>query len=140
VRVPTAVAGALAVAAAVMVVLALTAGDESDERAAPPPTATPAATAAAARGDRDGLDVWIEHCCGSCHALAAANAHGFIGPDLGASLKGVPASYIKDSIVAPSKAAPAGYTVGAMPEDYAARIPPDDLDRLVKFLQASARR
>jgi mono/diheme cytochrome c family protein len=140
VRVATAVAGALAVAAAVMVVLAFTGGDESDERAAAPPTATPAATAAASSGERDGLAVWAEQGCGSCHTLAAANAHGFIGPDLASSLKGVPASYIKDSIVAPSKAAAAGYTVGGMPEDYAARISPDDLDRLVTFLQQSARR
>jgi mono/diheme cytochrome c family protein len=137
VRIATAVAGALAVAAAVMAVLAFTGGDE---RAAAPPTATPAATAAAVSGERDGLDVWTEHGCGSCHALAAANAHGFIGPDLGSSLRGVPASYIKDSIVAPAKAAAAGYEVGAMPEDYAARIPPDDLDRLVTFLRQSARR
>jgi mono/diheme cytochrome c family protein len=140
VRVATAVAGALAVAAVVMVVLAFTAGDDSDERAAAPPTATPAATAAAAGGKRDGLDVWAEHGCGSCHTLAAANAHGFIGPDLGSSLRGVPASYIKDSIVAPNKAAAAGYTVGAMPDDYASRISPDDLDRLVTFLHQSARR
>jgi cytochrome c oxidase subunit II len=136
VRVATAAAGALAVAAVVMTVLAFTAGGESDERAAAPPTATPAAP----RGDRDGLDVWAEQGCGGCHTLAAANAHGFIGPDLGSSLKGVPASYIKDSIVAPNRAAAAGYTVGGMPEDYAARIPPDDLDRLVTFLQQSARR
>jgi mono/diheme cytochrome c family protein len=130
----TAVAAALAVAAAVMVVLAFTAGDE---RAAAPPTATPAATAAAGR---DGLDVWTEQGCGSCHTLAAANSRSSMGPDLGASLAGVPASYIKDSIVAPNKAAAAGYTVGMMPEDYAARIAPDDLDRLVRFLQQSARR
>jgi mono/diheme cytochrome c family protein len=140
VRVATAVAAALAVAAVVMVVLALTAGDEGDERAAPPPTATPAASAAASRGERDGLDVWAEQGCGSCHTLAAANAHGFVGPDLASSLKGVPTSYIKESIVAPSKAAAAGYSVGAMPEDYASRINPEDLDRLVSFLRASARR
>jgi mono/diheme cytochrome c family protein len=137
VRIPIAVAGALAVAAAVMVVLAFTAGDE---RAAAPPTATPAATAAASSGARDGLAVWAEQGCGSCHTLAAANAHGLIGPDLGSSLRGVPASYIKDSIVAPSRAAAAGFTVGAMPDDYASRISPDDLDRLVTFLQESARR
>jgi mono/diheme cytochrome c family protein len=135
VRVATAAAGALAVAAVVMTVLAF-AADGSDERAAAPPTATPAAPS----GERDGLDVWAEQGCGSCHALAAANAHGFIGPDLASSLKGVPASYIKDSIVAPNKAAAAGFTVGGMPEDYAARISPDDLDRLVTFLQQSARR
>jgi mono/diheme cytochrome c family protein len=131
------IAGALVIAAAGMAVVAFTAGDDDDERAAAPPAATPSATVSA---ERTGLTVWTEQGCGSCHTLAAANAHGFIGPDLGSSLQGVPASYIKDSIVAPSKAAAAGFTVGGMPEDYATRISPDDLDRLVTFLQQSARR
>jgi mono/diheme cytochrome c family protein len=133
----TAVAAALVAAAAVMVVLAFAGGNDDDERAAAPPTATPAAPPA---GARDGLAVWVEHGCGSCHTLPAANAHGVLGPDLESSLKGVPASYIKDSIVAPNKAVAAGYSAGMMPEDYATRIAPDDLDRLVSFLQASARR
>jgi mono/diheme cytochrome c family protein len=137
VRITTAVAGGCATAAAVIAVLAFTTGNDSEERAAAPPTATPAAPAAPAR---DGRAVWGEQGCGSCHTLAAANSHGFIGPDLGASLKGVPASYIKESIVAPDRAAAAGYTTGMMPSDYAARIAPGDLDRLVSFLQASARR
>jgi mono/diheme cytochrome c family protein len=137
VRIATAVAGGLATAAAVMAVLAFTTGDESEERAAAPPTATPASPAA---DGRDGLAVWAEQGCGSCHTLAAANSRGFIGPDLASSLKGVPASYIRESIVAPDKAAAAGYATGMMPSDYASRIAPDDLDRLVSFLQASARR
>jgi mono/diheme cytochrome c family protein len=126
-----------AVAAAVMVVLAFAGDDEGDERAAAPPTATPAAPPA---GAADGLAVWVEHGCGSCHTLAAANARGTFGPDLGSTLKGVPASYIKESIVAPDKVAAPGFSTGMMPSDYAARIAPDDLDRLVSFLQASARR
>jgi hypothetical protein len=52
----------------------------------------------------------------------------------------VPASYIKESIVAPNKVAAAGYGTGMMPDDYAARIAPDDLDALVSFLLANARR
>jgi hypothetical protein len=132
-----AVAGGLVAAAAVMAVLAFTTGDEGAERAAAPPTATPAAPSAAAG---DGLAVWAEHGCGSCHALAAADSHGFIGPDLGASLAGMPPSYIKDGIVAPNKTAAAGYTAGGMPEDYGSRIAPEDLDRLVSFLRASAAR
>jgi mono/diheme cytochrome c family protein len=139
VRVATAVAGALAIAAVVMVVLALTTGGDGDGRAQAPPTATPAAPAAAGRSSR-GLAVWAAQGCGSCHTLAAANAHGVIGPDLASSLKGVPTSYIKESIVAPGKVAAAGYSTGMMPGDYAARIAPDDLDALVSFLQASARR
>jgi mono/diheme cytochrome c family protein len=131
----TAAAGGFVAAAAVMAALAFATGDGDEERAAAPPTATPAAP-----GGRDGLAVWTEQGCGSCHTLAAANSHGDIGPDLESSLKGVPASYIKESIVAPSKAAAAGYSTGPMPEDYAARIAPEDLDRLVSFLQANARR
>jgi mono/diheme cytochrome c family protein len=137
VTVRTAVAAALIAAAAVMAVLAFTTGDGNDERAAAPPTATPAAPAA---GTDRGLAVWTEQGCGSCHTLAAANSHAPIGPDLGSSLRGMPASYIRESIVAPNKVAAAGYTTGAMPEDYAARIAPDDLDRLVSFLRASANR
>jgi mono/diheme cytochrome c family protein len=134
VRIGTAVAGALAIAAAVMAVLAFTTGGGDDQAA--PPTAPPAA------GGRTsgGLAVWAAQGCGSCHTLAAANAHGVIGPDLASSLKRVPASYIKESIVAPNTVAAAGYTTGMMPDDYAARIAPDDLDALVSFLLANARR
>jgi hypothetical protein len=69
-----------------------------------------------------------------------ANAHGVIGPDLASSLQAGPASYITESIVAPNKAAAAGYSTGLMPGDYASRIAPGDLDRLVSFLKANARR
>ena len=138
-RIATAVAGALAIAAVAMAVLAFTTGGDGDERAAAPPTATPAAPPASGRTS-GGLAVWAAQGCGSCHTLAAANAHGVIGPDLASSLKGVPASYIKESIVAPGKNAAAGYETGMMPEDYAARIAPEDLDALVAFLKANARR
>jgi mono/diheme cytochrome c family protein len=123
-------AGALVIAAAAMVVVAFTAGDDPPE-----PTPQPVAEA----GPRDGLAVWTEQGCGSCHALEAADATGGIGPDLSLSLHGKPASYVKESIVAPSARAAAGYSVGMMPEDYASRIDPTDLDRLVTFLRESAR-
>ena len=129
------IAGALVIAAAGMAVVAFTAGDD-DERAAAPPAATPSATVSA---ERTGLTVWTEQGCGSCHTLAAANATGTLGPDLEQNLKGMPAAYIKESIVAPSKVAAAGYGTGMMPEDYGSRIAPGDLDRLVSFLQQSAR-
>ena len=130
-RIAPLVAGGLVVAAAAMAAVAFTAGDDGD---APEPAApTPAPVA-----DRSGLDVWVEHGCGGCHTLAAANATGTFGPDLEASLEGMPAAYIKESIVAPRAVAAAGYDSGMMPEDYAGRIPPDDLDRLVTFLLQSA--
>jgi len=133
----TAVAGGLVIAAAGMAIVGITADGDDGGRASAPPTATPAA---AGEHARDGLAVWVAQGCGSCHTLAAANAHGDIGPDLGSSLTGVPASYIKESIVAPSAHAAPGYATGMMPEDYASRIAPSELDRLVSFLQASARR
>jgi mono/diheme cytochrome c family protein len=139
-RIATAVAAGLGTAAAVMAVLAFaTGGEGDDERAAAPPAATATPTAAGGSG-RDGLDVWAEQGCGSCHTFAAANASGVIGPDLDANLDGVPAAYIKESIVAPEKVAAAGYGTGMMPDDYASRIAPDDLDRLVSFLRANAGR
>ena len=128
-RPATAVAGGLGIAAAVMVVLAFATGGTTESPTAPP-------TAAA----RDGLDVWVEQGCGSCHTLAAANARGDIGPDLDANLDGVPAAYIEESIVAPAKVAAPGYDAGMMPGDYGSRIEPEDLDRLVSFLLANARR
>jgi hypothetical protein len=55
------------------------------------------------------------------------------------SLKGMPAAYIRDSIVAPSQAAAAGFTTGMMPEDYSSRIPPAELEALVEFIRAGVR-
>ena len=118
-------AGVLVVAAAGMAVAAFAGGDDE----APPPRAV--ATPAPAP---DGLAVWAREGCGGCHTFAAANSHGPIGPDLGASLRKMPGSYIKESIVAPDAAIAAGYAAGTMPEDYAERISPEDLDRLVAFI------
>jgi mono/diheme cytochrome c family protein len=126
------IAGALVVAAAAFAVVAFTAGDDEPERLT---AATPDPTAVALSG---GQGVWEEHGCGSCHKLDAAGSTGTLGPDLELSLNGMPAAYIKEAIVAPAKTAAAGYGVGTMPEDYAARIPPDDLDALVQFLAQSA--
>jgi mono/diheme cytochrome c family protein len=88
----------------------------------PAPAARAAATPA-----RDGLAVWTAQGCGSCHTFAPAGSSGPIGPDLEGALVGKDREYVKRKIVAPR----AGY---AMPEDYATRISPPDLDRLVDFL------
>jgi mono/diheme cytochrome c family protein len=130
VRPATAAAGLLATAAAAMVVTAFAARD-GEERPAPAPT--PAATPAAAH---DGEAVWVANGCGSCHTFAPAGARGQFAPNLAATLKGMPASYIRESIVNPSKVAAAGFSVGMMPEDYGARIPPAELDRLVDYIRA----
>lgn len=134
-RIATAVAGGLVTAAAVMAVLAFTSGADGDKQPAAPSTATSAAPAAG----HGGLAVWIAQGCGSCHTFAAANAHATIGPDLASTLQGMPASYIRKSIVNPSANAAPGYSTGMMPEDYASRIAPGDLARLVSFLRTNAR-
>lgn len=124
-RAATVAAGALACAATAMAAAALASGGGGEAK-----------RAAVSAPARDGKAVWVANGCGSCHTFAPANAHAPIGPDLAATLKGMPASYIRDSIVAPSKAAAPGFGVGVMPEDYAARIPPAELDALVEFIRA----
>lgn len=122
------------VAAAAFAVVAFTTGDDDEPPAPAASTPAPATPAPAS----DGQAVWVKQGCGSCHTLAAAGATGTLGPDLGSSLRGMPAAYIKESIVAPNKVAAAGYGTGVMPADYASRIPPRDLDALVRFLRAAA--
>ena len=130
-------AAVLLLAAAGMAVAAFATGGGDDAPPAQRAIATPAAPAAAAD---PGLAVWAANGCGGCHALALANAHGTIGPDLASTLKGTSARYIKEAIVAPAATSAAGYTPQLMPEDYAQRIPPEDLDALVAFIQRGVRR
>jgi mono/diheme cytochrome c family protein len=125
----TVAAGALACAAAAMVVAAFAAGDGDGE-------GERAATAPATTATRDGLAVWVANGCGSCHTFRPANARAVIGPDLAATLQGMPASYIRESIVNPRAAAAAGWEGGIMPEDFGRRIPPAELERLVEFIRA----
>ena len=128
----------LAAAAAAMVVLAFAQGGGGDPPPPPPAAASPAPERAAAQAD-PGFAVWREQGCGGCHTLAAAESKGFVGPDLGSALKGVPPAIIKRDIVAPAAEIAGGYP-DLMPKDFAARIDPDELDALVAYLAANARR
>jgi cytochrome c553 len=133
VRAATVAAGLLAAAAAAMAVAAFASGGE-EEAAAP---RTPAAAAAAEPGAAAaGKAVWVEQGCGSCHTFAAASATGVVGPDLAQTLKGMPRAYIRESIVTPSKVSAAGYEGGVMPEDFATRMSPAELERLVEFIRS----
>jgi mono/diheme cytochrome c family protein len=124
VRAAVIAAGGLACAGAAMTIAAFSGGGSDP----------PAADQAAATGPRDGLTVWIEQGCGSCHTFEPAGAHMPMGPDLQQSLRGTPRAYVRESIVSPSKTASPGWGTGAMPEDYAQRIAPADLDALVDFI------
>lgn len=116
-RATTLAAGGLACAGAAMTIAAFAGGGERT-----PTTASEGATPA-----RDGLTVWIEQGCGSCHTFAPANASAPIGPDLEVALVGSSREDVKRAIVAPPRNGP-------MPEDFATRISPPDLERLVTFL------
>ena len=122
------VAAALVVAAAVLAVVAFAGGDEA-----------PATAAAVAPAPPAGLAVWVAQGCGGCHTLGAANSHGTFGPDLGETLRGLPASYVRRSIVDPEAATAPDWEPGGMPGDYARRMSAADLDLLVGFLLAAAR-
>jgi mono/diheme cytochrome c family protein len=138
VRIAPALAGGLVLAAAVLAAVAFTSGGDGAGRSAVAGSASAAADTPGSQA-RAGLAVWVAQGCGSCHTLAAANAHGTFGPDLASSLAGTPAASIRRSIVAPNAESAAGYTAGMMPDDFASRIAPRDLDRLVAFLRVSAR-
>jgi mono/diheme cytochrome c family protein len=131
VRATTLAAGGLACAAAAMTIAAFAGGGS-------PSPEEPRAAVPTASGVERGRHVFLEQGCGSCHAFAPAGTRGPIGPDLALSLHGKSRDYILESIVRPNKAAAAGYTIGAMPDDYAERIAPPDLDPLVEFLRHGA--
>jgi hypothetical protein len=60
-----------------------------------------------------------------------------MGPDLGKTLKGKGADYIREGIIAPNAATAPGFAgnTGLMPEDYAERIEPAGMDALVSWLE-----
>ncbi len=114
--------------------IAAFAGGGSDD-----PAGKQASGPTAAARPHDGLTVFIQHGCGSCHTFKPAGSSAPIGPDLALSLHGKSRDYVMESIVLPNKVAAEGHTIGSMPEDFAERIPPDDLDPLVDFLMEGAR-
>jgi mono/diheme cytochrome c family protein len=138
VRPATIAAVVLVCAAAAMVVVAFATGGE-EERAASAPAPTAAAAPPVPAAAREGEAVWVANGCGSCHSFAPADAEGVFGPNLSATLKGMPASYIRESIVNPDKVAAAGFSTGMMPDDYGARIQPAELDALVGYLRSGVR-
>ena len=88
--------------------------------------------ATAAQGEQ----VFTAQGCGSCHTLAAANASGTVGPDLG-KLKKANAAFVRQSIVDPSAEVEQGFPDGVMPTDFGDKLSPGELDALVKYLLES---
>jgi len=86
----------------------------------------------------EGRQVFIEQGCGGCHALADAGTSGTTGPALDDSLENVSAEEIREAIVDPNADVQEGYQPNIMPS-YRDRIPPEQLDALVDYLEESSR-
>jgi len=134
VRATTLAAGGLACAGAAMTIAAFVAGGGESESDPPPARSAQAAAAAP-----DGLSVWVANGCGSCHTFSPANSTAPIGPDLMQTLRGKDRAYVERAIVARNTDAAAGYSVGGMPEDFATRISPADMQLLVDFIVEGVR-
>ena len=94
---------------------------------------------ARAAGVDRGLVVFTEQGCGSCHAFKPANSVGApFAPDLALALHGKSRDAILESIVLPNKTFDGGYSPSMMPDDFAQRIAPRDLEPLVAFLRRGA--
>ncbi len=84
-----------------------------------------------------GKQVFADQGCGGCHTLKAAGSTGQIGPDLDTALVGKDEDFIRTSIVDPSADIAKGYQDGIMPTDFGDKIPADQLNDLIAFLQQS---
>lgn len=81
-----------------------------------------------------GAQVFVNQGCGSCHTFAAAEAGGVTGPNLDETLAGQSESKVKEMIVDPNKEIAKGFPPDVMPQDYEAKISPEELEDLVKYL------
>jgi cytochrome c oxidase subunit 2 len=72
--------------------------------------------------------------CAACHTLAAANATGTTGPDLGKVLVGKDPAFIKQSIVSPNAEIAPGYKPDIMPGNFAQQLTGAQIDAVVKYL------
>jgi mono/diheme cytochrome c family protein len=83
-----------------------------------------------------GREVFASQGCGTCHTFAPADASGTIGPNLGETLAGKDAAYIRRAIVDPDADIASGYNPGVMPKTYEDQLSPEQLNDLVAFLRS----
>jgi cytochrome c oxidase subunit II len=81
----------------------------------------------------DGEAIFAANGCGSCHTLAAANATGTVGPDLG-RIPNASAEFIRESIVDPNAEITQGFSGDVMPDNFGEQLSPAELDALVEYL------
>jgi cytochrome c oxidase subunit 2 len=94
---------------------------------------------------QQGLALFNQQGCNACHTLAGASSHGTVGPDLdklagyaNAAGKPLPA-FVRESIENPNAYVEKGYPPGVMP-DFGKTLSPTQVDTLVQFLVASAKK
>jgi cytochrome c551/c552 len=82
-----------------------------------------------------GAQVFASNGCGSCHALAAANSTGAVGPNLNEYLApDDDRAGIEEMIVDPNSEIAEGFTANVMPQTYGQSLSKGQLDELVQFL------
>jgi mono/diheme cytochrome c family protein len=84
-----------------------------------------------------GAQVFASNGCGGCHALAAAESGGTVGPNLDEVLPGQSAAMVKESIVDPNAKPAKGYPPNVMPANFGSLISSTELDQLVEYLLES---
>ncbi len=81
-----------------------------------------------------GAQVFANNGCGGCHALAAAESGGTVGPDLDEVLPGQTSKMVDESIVDPNAVIAKGYPANVMPQNFGETLSKKELEDLVQYL------
>jgi cytochrome c oxidase subunit 2 len=81
----------------------------------------------------EGEALFTANGCASCHTLEQAGANGTVGPNLG-EISPATAAYIKQSIEDPNAKVVKGFPRNVMPQDFAEKLSPGEINALVKYL------
>jgi mono/diheme cytochrome c family protein len=84
------------------------------------------------QAEKHGRELFGQH-CSVCHTLAAANATGTVGPNLG-KLDSPTAAFIRQSIQDPNAKIEKGFQPNIMPQDFGQKLSKDELDALVDYI------
>ena len=82
-----------------------------------------------------GAQVFANNGCGGCHTLAGVQgAGGVTGPNLNEVLPGQSSAMIAESIEDPNAKIATGYPPNVMPQTFAEKLSPQEIEQLVEFL------
>ncbi len=84
-----------------------------------------------------GAQVFANNGCGGCHTLKAAKSGGTTGPDLDEVLPGQSTAMIQESIEDPNASIAKGYPANVMPQEFAEKLSPKEIEQLVEYLAES---